>query len=466
MQPSERLCPHVGSVPHNAPPISRESSAPTSRSLRWRLSTRRMGFLSLLPDDVFAHEFSEIRVLWQRYLIVNDPDAARHVLVDHADRYARIPTLRRSFQRVLGDSLITTEGETWRRHRHIMAPALTPKGIRHHAPLVSEAIAALIGRWAKLPDGTVVDIVAPMRQAMIALIGQAMFSTESQDEVATVQASVPHYVRGMRPGVLDLLANAVASLPAGRPRRMLSQFDLLVKRLVARRSAGTRTADDLLDLLLAAQKNGDMSLREVTDHVAHMFFVGHDAPEQTLVWAWYLLSQYPTEEEKLHAEVDCVLAGRVPTVEDLPALGYTQMVIKETMRLYPAVHTLARQALVDDEVIGRRVPKGSSVLVVPWLLHRHPRIWDRADTFNPERFSPERARGRHPFAYIPFGAGPRICLGANFAMLETTLFLAGLAQHYRLRLALGQRVEPMASVTLRPRHGMAMNIERRTSVDC
>ncbi len=454
MRLSAGLCPHLSSGARNVPPpITKGSWAPTTQAQLWRLLTRRIDFLSLLPRDVFLHDFSEIRVLWQRYLLVNDPGAVQHVLVDYADRYARTPMLRRSFQRVLGDSLITTEGETWRRHRH-----------SRHAWLVSDAIAALIERWAELPDGTVVDLVASMRQVTIGLITRAMFSTDSQDEVATVQTSVPHYVRGMRPDVLDLLADGVTSLPVGRPRRMLPRLDMLVKELVARRrSAGTRTADDLLDLLLGGQTNGGMSLREVTDHVAHLFFVGHDAPEQTLVWAWYLLSQYPTEEARLHAEVDCVLAGRLPTVDDLPALRYTRMVIEETMRLYPPVYTLPRQALVDDKFIGRRVPKGSSVLVVPWVLHRHPQIWDRADTFDPERFSPARARGRHPFAYIPFGAGPRICLGASFAMMEATLLLAGVAQHYRLRLTPGQRVEPMASVTLRPRYGMVMIVERRTS---
>jgi cytochrome P450 len=204
-----------------------------------------------------------------------------------------------------------------------------------------------------------------------------------------------------------------------------------------------------------------MSVREVADHAAHILIAGHETTEQALVWAWYLLSRNAEEEAKLHSELDQVLAGRTPTAEDLPALRYTRMVIEEAMRLYPPAHTLARQALVDDQVVGRRLARGSLVVISPWVIHRHPGLWDRAETFDPERFSAPRAVGRHPLAYIPFGAGPRICLGASFGIMEATLLLAGIAQHYRLRLAPGQRVEPMASVTLRPRYGMQMVVERR-----
>jgi cytochrome P450 len=458
------LRPHGSSDAIEAPipPITTRSPASGARVSWRRLLTRQIDVLSLIPHDAFAHEFSEFRVLWQHYVLLNDPDAVQHVLVDHADRYMRAPSIRRSFKRVLGDSLITTEGETRRRHRRIMAPALTPKSVLQHAPLVSEVTVALIKRWADLRDGTAIDLIAALREVTIALIARAMLSTNCREEVATVQASVPRYARAMRQGFLDLLADGMASLPVWCPRWMLPRFDRLVEGLVARRrSAGAGTADDLLCLLLRAQANGDMSLREVVDHAAHIFFVGHDAPEQAMAWAWYLLSQHPTEEARLHAELDRVLAGRLPTADDLQSLPYTRMVMEEVMRLYPPVPLLGRQASVDDQVNGRRLPKGSLVLIVPWVLHRHARIWDRADIFDPERFSPARARGRHPYSYIPFGAGPGACLGASFAMMETMLLLAGLAQHFRLRLAPGQRIEPIISPTLRPHHGMTMIVERR-----
>jgi cytochrome P450 len=192
-----------------------------------------------------------------------------------------------------------------------------------------------------------------------------------------------------------------------------------------------------------------------------MFFAGYETTSLALTWTWYLLSQHPAAEAKLHAEVDAVIAGRTPRHEDLAALPYTRMVIEEAMRLYPPGHTIVREALADDEVSGHRVRKGGRVVIAPWLIHRHRRLWERPQNFEPERFSPERSAGRPRFAYIPFGAGPRICIGAAFAMAEAMLILATLAQRYRLRLKPGFAVEPQALVTLRPRHGMRMILERR-----
>jgi cytochrome P450 len=244
---------------------------------------------------------------------------------------------------------------------------------------------------------------------------------------------------------------------------MVPGLDTVIKHLIARqRLPSASGADDLLCLLLAGVEDGrGMSLEKVGDHVAHILIAGHETTEQTLLWAWYLLSQHPAEEAMLHAELDCVLAGRSPGVDDLPRLPYTRMVIEETMRLYPPAHTLMRQALVDDQLPKRFLSKGALILIVPWVIHRHRRLWHQADRFDPERFEPDRARARHPFAYIPFGGGRRICLGASLGMMEATLILASISQHYRLRLSPGHRVEPFASVTLRPRYGMTMIPERR-----
>jgi cytochrome P450 len=462
-----RRCPRSTTSDGKAlPPLPTAFPVPRRRA-PWRraLGIWRNDLISLIPEDAFERDAIELQVLWRRYLLLNDPDAVQHVLHDHADRYMRNPVVQRIFKRVLGDSLITTEGDTWRRHRQALAPAFTPKRIRRHAPVMSETIADFLGDWADLRDGTAVDLVAALRQLTLTIVARTMFSTGSPDDVAMVRESIPPYVRGMQPGIVDLLSDLLPWLPIGRPRRMLPGLDATVEGLVARRrTAREGTADDVLALLLAGRGQPigrGMTSREVTDHAAHIFIAGHETTEQTLVWTWYLLSQHAAEEATLHAELDRVLAGRLPTVADLPALPYTRMVMEEAMRLYPPAHTLMRQALVDDEVLGRQLPKGSHVLIVPWVLHRHRRLWDRAETFDPERFAPDRAPGHHPFAYIPFGAGPRICLGAQFGMMEAMLVLAGVAQHYRLRLAPGQRVEPLGSVTLRPRYGMTMTLERR-----
>jgi len=199
----------------------------------------------------------------------------------------------------------------------------------------------------------------------------------------------------------------------------------------------------------------------VRDQVVTIFMAGHETTAQALSWTWYLLSQHPAVEAKLHDELSAVLAGRTPRHDDIASLRYTRMVIEESMRLYPPAHTTARQPIATDEVLGHRIPAGAEVLIVPWLLHRKPSLWERADRFEPERFAPERAASRPRFAYIPFGAGPRICIGAAFAMEEAMLILATIAQRYRLRLKPGHPVEPQGLITLRPRYGLQMILERR-----
>jgi cytochrome P450 len=209
------------------------------------------------------------------------------------------------------------------------------------------------------------------------------------------------------------------------------------------------------------ETGGGMTPKEVRDQVVTIFMAGHETTSQALSWTWYLLSQHPDAEAKLHDELTTVLEGRIPRYEDIANLRYTRMVIEESMRLYPPAHTFGRQPIAADEVLGHRIPAGAEVLIMPWLLHRKPSLWENPGRFEPERFSPERTAARPRFAYIPFGAGPRICIGAAFAMAEATLILATIAQRYRLRLKPGFPVEPQGLITLRPRYGLQMRLERR-----
>jgi cytochrome P450 len=209
------------------------------------------------------------------------------------------------------------------------------------------------------------------------------------------------------------------------------------------------------------ETGGGMTPKEVRDQVVTIFMAGHETTSQALSWTWYLLSQHPEAEAKLHDELTTVLEGRTPRYEDIAELRYTRMVIEESMRLYPPAHTFGRQPIAADEILGHRIPAGAEVLIMPWLLHRKPSLWENPDRFEPERFSPERAAARPRFAYIPFGAGPRICIGAAFAMAEAMLILATIAQRYRLHLKPGHPVEPQGLITLRPRYGLQMQLERR-----
>jgi len=433
---------------------------------RWSwLAAQRGDLLAVIPPYAFERDCLELRLRRQRYLLLNDPVAIQHVLHDNADCYARSPLLQRMFRRTLDQSLITTEGDVWRSHRHIMAPPFTPRSIRRHAVSIAEATAELVTSWTTLPDGAAIDLVAALRRLAITIICRTMFSTTAPETVALVQESVPGYVRSMRPRLVDLAADWIPCLPAGRPRRTVPGLETAVARIIAQRQSAAPGNPDLLSQLLAAVEAGVMSMTAARDHTAHMLIAGHETTEQTLLWAWYLLSLHPSAEANLHAELDGVLAGRPPEIDDVPKLPYTRMVIEETMRLCPPVHTLLRRALIDDEVTGRPLRKGSQVLIMPLVIHRHRGLWNQPDRFNPDRFAPDQAKARHPFSYIPFGGGPRICLGANLAMVEAILILAGISQHYRLHLVSGQRIQPFAAVSFRPRYGMKMIPQRRQSHD-
>jgi cytochrome P450 len=300
------------------------------------------------------------------------------------------------------------------------------------------------------------------------IISRAMFSSDSDEIVDVVENGVNQYQKSVRPRLVDLLhfPQWLTRLLSPMPTEgIFDEFDRKVDRLLTERGrAPDAEPKDLLARLLAARDDetgGGMTAKEVRDQVVTIFMAGHETTSQALSWTWYLLSQHPAAEAKLYDELTTVLGGRTPRYEDLAKLRYTRMVIEESMRLYPPAHTMSRQPIAADEVLGERIPAGAEVLIVPWLLHRKPSLWENPDRFDPERFAPERAAARPRFAYIPFGAGPRICIGAAFAIAEAMLILATIAQRYRFRLKPGFPVEPQGLITLRPRYGLKMLLERR-----
>jgi cytochrome P450 len=432
------------------------------------MRTIRENALATHKPESFSADIVVKRILWRRTFIINEPGAIRHVLLDNAANYTKSELSRRLLEPGLGRGLLTSEGETWRRHRRIMAPAFDPRAIAGYAPIMTDVTEALIAKWDALPAPREVDVAAAMMQATLHIISRAMFSSDSDEIVESVETGVHQYQTSVRPRLLDLLhfpewfSNLVSPLPT---RGIFDEFDRKVDRLLTERGrAPDSEPKDLLARLLAARDNetgGGMTAAEVRDQVVTIFMAGHETTSQALSWTWYLLSQHPAIEAKLHDELAAVLGGRTPCYEDIGALRYTRMVIEESMRLYPPAHTMSRSPIAADNVLGYRIPPHAEVLIVPWLLHRKPSLWENPDRFDPERFAPEHAAARPRFAYIPFGGGPRICIGAAFAMAEATLMLATIAQHYRLRLKPGFPVEPQGLITLRPRHGLRMLLERR-----
>ena len=452
------------SGPVLAGPVPRRARLPMFEFFR----TLRGNMIATFTQEAYERDIVERTMFGRHRFIVNEPAAIRRVLLDNAANYQKSEITRRILEPGLGKGLITSEGETWRRQRRTISPAFDHRRIVAYTPIMSGAAQELIEDWGRFGTAGTVEVAQAMMVVTLNIISRAMFSSDSDHIVAIMERGVGRYQARMRPNIMDFvgLPTWLAGLARSRiADRTLGEFDAQIDRLIKMRSSDPGNGPkDLLALLIEArdeQTGRGMSGQEVRDHVITIFMAGHETTAMAMTWTWYLLSQHPAVEAQLYAELEAVLRGRAPNHEDLGKLTYTRMVIEESMRLYPPVHTIAREALADDTLAGRHVPKGSTVLIVPWVLHRHLKLWQNPWRFDPMRFSPERSAERPRFAYLPFGGGRRICIGAAFATAEAMILLAAVAQRYRLRLAPGHPVEPQGLITLRARHGLKMELQAR-----
>jgi len=426
----------------------------------------RDNWLTTFPEAAYRLPIVEQRFLWRRSYLLSDPAGIKHVLLDNAANYAKTAIARALLEPGLGKGLITMEGETWRQRRRALAPSFDHQSLLDYAPMIGDVAEKLGERWAERA-GAVVEMNHEMMATTLRVISRTMLSSDTEAMIDLVGNAVRRYQGGLRPSLLDFLGLPDWVPRPGRKRvaeGALGEFNRAIAGLIDahRRTPGER--QDFLSRLLAAriEETGEgFSDREIRDHLVTILMAGHETTSVALSWVWYLLSQHPADEAKLHAELDTVLGGRTPRQEDMARLPYTRMVIEEAMRLYPPAHTMSRAALGRDEICGQRIARGTIVFIVPWILHRHHSLWQRPEEFDPERFRPEAAQSRSRFAYIPFGAGPRICIGAAFAMMEIMIVLATLAQRFRPRLVAGHKVEPFGMITLRMRHGLRMTLEPR-----
>jgi cytochrome P450 len=427
-----------------------------------------------IPFDAYDRPIIVQKSLFGTFVLVSDPAGVKHFLVDNVANYPKTEMERRFFTALFGEGLLGTEGEQWRRHRRIMAPAFDPRSVAAYGPAISRSCEDYLARWAQLEDGAEIDIAQDMSGVTLLIIARTMFSTDTDDVIGAVGDS-------MRAGfdvnddfnILDLLPIIGPMRMKKRLARMEQQFrplDAAIDRMIAERASQPDGAGaDLLGRLVAATdaeaggaNAARMTPKEVRDQVITIFMAGHETTAQAMSWTWYLLEKHPHIEARLHAELDAVLGGRIAVQDDLPKLVYTRRVIEESMRLYPPAPGIsARVAMADDEICGVEIKKGWQVVAAPWVLQRHRLLWDDPETFDPDRFLPERSKGRHRFAYMPFGGGPRVCIGQVLAMNEAILILANLAQKYAPRLVEGHPVVPRSNVTLRPQHGLKMHLNRR-----
>jgi cytochrome P450 len=403
-------------------------------------------------------------VLTQPAFLITHPDGVQHVLQENHRNYNKQALIWQRFQLLTGEGLITNDGDSWLRQRRLMQPAFHRHHLAAFGALMTEATVAMCERWDGLAQrAEAPDITVEMKHLTQRIGGLALFSLDLSDQTATlgqafdtVNQLFVHY----------LFAPFVAlRVPTPRNRRFraaLRRLDEVVQGIITQRRH--EQTGDLLSLLLQArdEESGQgMTDRQLRDEVLTLLVGSYETTANALVWTWYLLSQHPDVEARLHAELDAVLGGHPPAVADLANLPYTRMVLEESMRLYPPAWSWVRNTVEDDEIGGYRIPAKSLIFLSPYLTHRHPLFWEQPEQFDPQRFTPERSAGRPRYAYFPFGGGPRLCLGKNFTLLEAPLILATVAQRYQLRLVPGQRVEPVGWVTLVPRDGLRMTLQRR-----
>jgi cytochrome P450 len=434
------------------------------------IAAARRNFLAVFDDKCFEYQFFSTRILSRRLFVCNSPDTVAQAFIAFHDSFQRkTPQMRHALAPLLGDGLFISDGDLWKRRRRIVAPIVHASRVPLFAPTMVKAASETAERWARLPDGTPIDALREMATLTAEIICRTIFGPRlGAAHAGEIVRSFSAYQREVGQTDLPYLLGLPDWLPRYQSRavhraaaRIDRVLDDIIRRCEERLASGEQS---MIGMLLEARdpETGDRLDREaLRNEAAVIFMAGHETTANSLAWTWFLLSQAPEVEARLHAELDTVLAGRPAGLDDVPRLVYTRAVFEEAIRLYPPVPLLGRQATRRETIRNRTVPAGSLLVVIPWLLHRHRRLWDQPDHFVPERFLPENAGRRERYSYIPFSVGPRVCAGQAFGLTEAILCLATLAQRSRLRLAPGAVVAPVCRLTLRPGDALPMLVERR-----
>lgn len=444
--------------------ISRRPPGPRRRIPLAGLLAYRRGPLPFF--QTLARQYGDIsyfRLGGQDAVFLNHPDFIKDVLVTNSQNFMKGLALQRA-KRLLGEGLLTSEGDFHRRQRRLAQPAFHRARVASYAASMIDYAAITRERWS---DGATMDISEEMMRLTLAIVGKTLFD-------ADVESDAPEVGEAMSV-VMDLFSTItipffelLQKLPLPQLRRFdtaRAKLDTIIFRMIEERRRSGKDRGDLLSMLLLAQDDegdgGRMTDAQLRDEVMTIFLAGHETTANALTWTWYLLSQNPDVEVKLHAELDEVLSERLPTVEDVGRLRYTEMVLSESMRLYPPAWALGRMAINDFDIGGYHVPKRSLVLMSQYVMHRDARYFPDPLRFDPTRWTPEARESRPQFSYFPFGGGSRRCIGEGFAWMEEILLLATLAQQWQMRLAPNHVIALRPVITLRPKHGMRMTVIRR-----
>ena len=398
--------------------------------------------------------------------LISDPADIKHVLQDNARNYHKSPLYDR-LRDSLGNGLLTSEDAFWLRQRRLAQPAFHRQRLVTMADAMVACTEQALERWDQIAaSGEPIDLVEEMMALTQAIIVRTMFSTDLGATAEIVNRTWPIINRRIGETFWATKVETALPLPANvRFRRALGELETVVYRIIAERRRSGRDEADLLSMFLSArdeETGAGMTDHQLRNEVMTMLLAGHETTSLALSWTYFLLSQHPRVEQEIADEVDRVIGGERASFAHLDRLTRTRQAIEESLRIYPPAWGVSRRALDDDEIGGYPLRKGSLVFVIPFVVHRRPKLWPDPDRFDPDRFTPEHEAARHRFAYIPFGGGPRGCIGNQFAMVEAQLIVAAVAQRYRVALLPDQHVRPEPLITLRPKPGIRAKLEKRS----
>ena len=435
------------------------ATAPGGRSFLHHLRAMRSDMIGYLEHLARQGDFLRIRFGRFSVYFVNRPDYVREILVTQAQRFHKPGTVKRVARALFGQNLFTCDGEAWRVLRSAMQPAFHTRRVQSYANIMVKHTEEMLAGWH---SGQTVNIPSAMMPLTLGITTKALFDQDLRDEEAG--AAIVRFIELFNKRISSLVPQWFPTTTDRQLRRLIAIIDRLIQPLIDERRSSGEDKGDVLSMLLVAQtkdQTGVLTDHQVRNEMLNLFAAGYEVTAHTLAFTLYLIARHPDVEARLVAEVDNVLGRRRIAFADVPRLPYLEMVIKESMRLLPVTTVLARQAKEDVRIDGYRIGRNEAVLIAPWTLHRHPTFYEEPERFDPERFNPARCAQIPKQAYLPFSAGPRICIGNAFAMLQLRINLAMIVQQYRLTVAPGYTFKPIYRFNTRPTGGLPMVLQRR-----
>lgn len=431
----------------------------------------RKDLLSIWAEEAFNFQFMGRKIFNQHVFIANHPKVVKHVFVDNNSNYERkSPMMRQALEPLLGDGLFISDGETWANRRKIQTPLFSVKHVVNYSEIMTQVAQEMREQWAQRTDPAV-QVLPEMAKLTAEIICRCLFGSHlGSDKAAEVVDAFSDYQAAIEQMDLATFLGLPSWVPV--PGMSMKRAEQSAKRIhdvvdaIIEDSIQRGANNSLLGLFLEANKSDKydkITLTQIRNELIVLFMAGHETTANTLAWAWYLISQCSAVESRMHQEITEVVGDRLPTYDDYNQLIYTRAILDETMRLYPPVPILSRQSYKKDTIRKREIPPNSIMLVIPWLLHRHKQYWTDPDHFIPERFLPDAPEKINKHTYIPFSIGPRVCIGKYFGQIELVVSLVTLAQQFRLTLPAGTAVSHDCRLTLRPKDGLPMKLEKRSS---